>query len=65
MTGNEMICNCRQVSYYDVLDALHKLDHFDDVLNTFDEVQKMTHCSTGCGKCHDKIMHVISDEMMK
>ena len=47
MTTNEMICNCKQVSYGDVEDALRQLGKFDDVLKTFDEVQKITHCSTG------------------
>ena len=64
MTTNEMICNCKQVSYGDLEDALRQLGKFDDVLKTFDEVQKITHCSTGCGGCHDKILHAISDIMM-
>lgn len=63
MTTNEMICKCKQVSYYDVEEALHKLDKFEDVLKTFDEVQKMTHCSTGCGGCHDKVLDAISQIM--
>ena len=62
---NEMICNCKQVSYFDVEDALNDLPKFDDVLNAFDEVQKITHCSTGCGGCHDKILDAISEIMMK
>ena len=41
MTTNEMICNCKQVSYGDVEDALRQLGKFDDVLKTFDEVQKL------------------------
>ena len=40
------------------------MDKFDDVLSAFDEVQKITHCSTGCGGCHDKIMDAISEIMM-
>ena len=44
-----MICNCKQVSYADVENALHQMEKFDDVLSAFDEVQKITHCSTGCG----------------
>ena len=60
-----MICNCKQVSYGDVADALHQLDHFDDVLKSFEEVQAITHCSTGCGGCHDKILDAISEIMMK
>ena len=59
-----MICNCKQVSYADVENALHQMDKFDDVLSVFVEVQKITHSSTGCGGCHDKIMDAISEIMM-
>lgn len=65
MRKDEMICKCKQVSYGDVENALHQMDHFDDVLKSFDEVQAITHCSTGCGGCHDKIMDAISEIMMK
>ena len=61
---NVMLCNCKQVSYADVEDALHQMDKFSDVVQCFDEVQKITHCSTGCGGCHDKIMEAISEIMM-
>ena len=29
----------------------------------FEEVQKLTSCSTGCGGCHDKIMGIISEKL--
>lgn len=61
---NEMICKCKQVSFFDVQDALGSLPKFDDVLKAFDEVQKITKCSTGCGGCHDKILDAISQIMM-
>jgi len=61
---NRTICNCKQVSYADVEAALRQMDSFTDVLTTFDEVQRLTSCSTGCGKCHDKIMDAISEIMM-
>lgn len=61
---DEMICKCKQVSLSDVEKALRQIDDFTDVLHTFDEVQKITHCSTGCGGCHDKIMDAISKLMM-
>ena len=61
---NVMICNCKQVSMHDVSEALHQCKTFDEVEKTFLEVQKLTHCSTGCGKCHDKILDAIS-ELMK
>ena len=54
-----MICNCKQVSYADVENALHQMDKFDDVLSAFDEVQKITHCSTGCGGCKDRIASLL------
>lgn len=61
---NVMLCNCKQVSYADVEDALHQMKKFSDVVESFDEVQKITNCSTGCGGCHDKIMEAISEIMM-
>lgn len=64
MRENEMICNCKQVSYGDIEDALHQMKQFESVLQSFEEVQKITHCSTGCGGCHDKILSVISEIMM-
>ena len=63
--GTGMICNCKQVSYGDVDKALQQMEKFDDVLSAFEEVQKVTHCSTGCGGCHDKIMEAISEVMMR
>lgn len=65
MTENYMVCNCKQVSYGTILDTLHELKSFDDVLKVFDEVQAVTHCSTGCGGCHDKIMDIISKEISR
>ena len=62
---NYMICNCMQVSYFDVEDALQKSKTFNDVEKTFEEVQMITHCSTGCGGCHDKILEAISEIMGK
>ncbi len=62
---NIMICNCKQVSVNDVEKALATIDRFSDVEKQFEEVQKITHCSTGCGGCHDKIMDVIADLISK
>jgi len=59
-----MICNCKKVSYGDIEDALHTLPKFTDVLKAFEDVQKVTHCSTGCGGCHNKVLDVISEIMM-
>lgn len=62
---NYLICNCKQVTYFDVQDALNKSKHFDDVEKAFDEVQQITHCSTGCGGCYNKILDAISEIMNK
>ncbi len=64
MKENYIICNCKQVSYFDIADALHNLNKFDDVLKAFEDVQKVTHCSTGCGGCHNKVLDVISEILM-
>ena len=58
-----MVCNCKQVSYSDIESALHTLSRFEDVISAFEEVQKITHCSTGCGGCHDKVVFIISELM--
>ena len=58
---NHVICKCKNVSYFDVEDALHQAKSFSDLEKTFQEVQEITHYSTGCGGCHDKIMEAISD----
>ena len=62
---NRLICKCKQVTYFDVEDAVHQAASFDDLEQMFRDIQKMTHCSTGCGGCHDKIMEVISEIMHK
>ena len=64
MVENYMVCNCKQVSYGTIVDALHDLKKFDDVLSAFESVKDVTHCSTGCGGCHDKVLQIVSDVMM-
>ena len=61
---NRLICKCKKVTLFDVEDALHKCKTFPEVEKTFVEVQKITHCSTGCGGCHDNILDAISELMM-
>ncbi len=61
---NYIICNCKQVSYKDIESALSSHGKMEDVLQVFEDVQKITHCSTGCGGCHDKVLNVISEIMM-
>ena len=64
MKENYTICNCKKVTYFDIADALHECEKFDDVLKAFEDVQKVTHCSTGCGGCHQKVLDVISEILM-
>ena len=58
---NQIICNCKQVTLFDIEDALKDHKRFEDVEQEFKHVQEITHCSTGCGGCHDKIIAIISD----
>lgn len=60
---NKIICNCKQVSVADIEKALHVHKKFESVEKAFEEVQYVTHCSTGCGGCHDKVLDVISELM--
>ncbi len=60
---NIIICHCKQVSVADIEKALHESARFSDVEKAFEEVQKITRCSTGCGGCHDKVLDVISEVM--
>ena len=64
MSENYMVCNCKKVSYADIENALHQHESFHNVLEAFEDVKKVTHCSTGCGGCHDKVLDVISELMM-
>ena len=62
---NQIICNCKQVSYADIEKALAQNNKFSDALSAFKGVQEITHCSTGCGGCHDKILDIIADLISK
>lgn len=64
MQANYMICNCKQVSYIDIANALESHTKFENVLEVFEDIQKQTHCSTGCGGCHQKVLDTISEIMM-
>ena len=45
MKENYMVCNCMQVSYAKIADALDTHERFDNVISAFEEIQKQTHCS--------------------
>lgn len=63
MTENYIVCNCKQVSYNDIADAMQQSAKFDDVLKAFESIQQVTQCSTGCGGCHQKVLDIISNMM--
>ena len=63
MVENYMVCNCKQVSYNDIANALHDMESFDDVLGAFKEVQDTTNCSTGCGGCYQTVLDILSEIM--
>ncbi len=63
MTENYIVCNCKQVSYSDIANAMQSSQKFDDVLNAFESIQNITNCSTGCGGCHQKVLDIISQIM--
>ena len=65
MVENYMVCNCKQVSYGTIVDALYGLPNLDDVLSAFESIKEATHCSTGCGGCHNKVLDIISEVMME
>lgn len=60
---NYVVCNCMNVTYADIENVLLSSSTFEDVQKAFENVQQETHCSTGCGGCHDDIMDVISKIM--
>ncbi len=64
MKENYTVCNCMQVSYNDIASALEGHSKLEDAIKLFDDVQKVTHCSTGCGGCYEKVLDVISEIMM-
>ena len=64
MQENYMVCNCKQVSFNDIATALENEKDFDSVMAAFKSVQDVTHCSTGCGGCYQKVLDLISEIMM-
>ncbi|MDD6877674.1 MAG: (2Fe-2S)-binding protein [Clostridiaceae bacterium] len=59
-----MVCKCNRVSYFDIVREIHRHESMDNLLKVFDAVRDTTRCSTGCGGCYDKVIDIISEEMM-
>jgi superoxide reductase len=60
---NYTVCKCNNVSYFDILDAAQANNNISSLLAVFDNVKNTTHCSTGCGGCHQKVLDIISNIM--
>lgn len=60
---NYKVCNCNNVSYFDILDAIQQSTKMGDLLALFENVKNTTKCTTGCGGCYDKVIRIISDVM--
>lgn len=58
---NYIVCNCKNVSYFDILDEVNKHSNIENLLDVFEDVKSTTNCSTGCGGCYDKVTAIISD----
>jgi len=60
---NYLVCKCNNVSFFDILDEVHKQKDAAELLDIFEKVKNTTHCSTGCGGCYDKVIAIISEAM--
>lgn len=60
---NYIVCNCKSVSYFDILDEVYKHSNIENLLDVFEDVKNTTSCSTGCGGCYDKVTAIISEVM--
>ena len=62
---NEVICKCKHVTMVDIEKALHSHNKFEDVEKEFDEVQKITGCSTGGREAQAGARPAAADVMTK
>ena len=60
---NYVVCKCNNVTYFDILDEIHKQTNATKLLDVFENVKNTTHCSTGCGGCYEKVLAIISEAM--
>ena len=54
MSGNRVICKCKDVSYIDIRKAMIS------GARSLDEVKEMTGAGTGCGGCTDEIEEILA-----
>ena len=60
---NYVVCQCNNVSYVDILEALQTHSSIESLMDVFEDVKNTTYCSTGCGGCHDKVVTIISEAL--
>ena len=58
---NYIVCKCNNVSYFDILDEIHRNSNIEDLLAVYEDVKNVTKCTTGCGGCYDKVLAIISE----
>ncbi len=63
MTENYIVCHCKQIYYYDIVDTLRELNSIADTQDAFEQLQRILGCSTVCGNCREKVLQAISDAM--
>ena len=63
-TENYTVCKCNKVTYFDILDEIHRHSDINNLLDMFEDVKDATRCSTGCGGCYNKVIDIISEEIM-
>ena len=64
MKENYTVCNCAKVDHHQIVSALENHSKMEDVLEVFKDVQNVTHCTTGCGGCYQKVLDIISQVLM-
>lgn len=60
---NYLVCKCNNVTYFDIINAVHSENDMSNLLKVFDKVKDTTHCSQGCGGCYGRVIAIISDEI--
>ena len=53
--ANKEACHCKNVTYAQIRSAVRQ------GAKTLEEVQAITGCGTGCGKCKDFLQYLIRD----
>jgi NAD(P)H-nitrite reductase large subunit len=64
MKENYTVCNCAQVDYNTIATAVETHTKIENLSDVFKDVQNVTHCSTGCGGCYQKVLDIISEILM-